>query len=111
MYGYILIHEHRESRKAHERRKIMYMSYCRYEGTLDELRACLYDVMDHIAHDAEYPVSDRQIQKFREMVYEFHGFMEDNGLLDMDGDLDESALESICEDMATAADEEEMEEE
>ena len=46
----------------------MYMSYCRFEGTLAELRACMSEVYDHVNEEAEYEVSDREINYFRQMV-------------------------------------------
>ena len=88
----------------------MYMSYCRYEGTYAELRACLNDVTEHVNEEAEYEVSDREIGKFRDMVELFHEFLCDMELLDEDGNLDNEALDSVCEAMARSYKEEEEDE-
>ena len=86
----------------------MYMSYCRFEGTAAELRACLGDVEEHINEEAEYEVSDREIRSFRSMVEDFVNFLNENELLDEDGELNEDELDRVCELMKqTAKDEEE----
>lgn len=74
----------------------MYMSYCRYEGTNQELNACLNDVGEHINQEAEYAVSDREILNFKFMVRTFVDFLNDNCLLTEDNELDEDSLEAIC---------------
>lgn len=84
-----------------------YMSYCRYEGTYSELRACLNDVEEHINEEAEYEVSDREIQWFRNMVELFHEFLCEQELMDEDGNLDNEALDRVCEAMTKSYDEEE----
>ena len=78
----------------------MYMSYCRFEGTHQELRACLADVDDHLMEDAEYKVSDGEINHFRQMVTDFFYWMQDNCLITADGELDDTALEGVCESMS-----------
>ena len=78
----------------------MYMSYCRFEGTKAELNACLDEVNEHIYEEAEYEVSDREIQHFRQMVERFVEFMDENELLDEYGELDNSRLDEICEAMS-----------
>ena len=85
----------------------MYMSYCRYEGTRMELSACLSDVEAHVNREAEYEVSPNEIEWFRRMVTEFTDWLHDMALLDEDGYLDEEALDDICVDMASKADEDE----
>ena len=85
----------------------MYMSYCRYEGTYSELRSCLSDVEEHVNEEAEYEVSDREIQWFRNMVELFHEFLCEQELMDEDGNLDMNALDKVCEAMAKRYDEEE----
>ena len=60
----------------------MYMSYCRFEGTLAEMRACMQDVEDHANGEAGEAVSDREIRSFRNMVDEFVGFLRDMAILD-----------------------------
>ena len=84
-----------------------YMSYCRYEGTYSELRACLNDVEEHVNEEAEYEVSDHEIQHFRNMVEYFHDFLCNMELLDEDGNLDMDALDTVCEAMAKSYEEEE----
>ena len=84
-----------------------YMSYCRYEGTYSELRACLNDVEEHVNEDAEYEVSDHEIQHFRNMVEYFHDFLCNMELLDEDGNLDDDALDAVCEAMAKSYEQEE----
>lgn len=76
-----------------------YMSYCRFEGTYHELRACLSDVEEHVNEEAEYKVSEREIQEFRNMVEYFHDFLCEQELLDEDGNLDWDAIENVCEAM------------
>ena len=85
----------------------MYMSYCRFEGTLAELRACMSEVYDHVNEEAEYEVSDREINYFRQMVEEFSTFMTDLGITDCYGDLDNAKLDKVCEQMAQSFGEEE----
>lgn len=75
------------------------MSYCRFEGTNHELRACLADVEEHINEEAEYEVSDTEIRQFRKMVERFYEFMVETEILDEHGELDEEVLDSICEKM------------
>lgn len=88
----------------------MYMSYCRYEGTYSELRACLNDVEEHVNQYAEYKVSDREIQHFRNMVELFHEFLCEQELLDEDGNLDWDEIDKVCAAMAKSYAEEEEEE-
>lgn len=78
----------------------MYMSYCRYEGTRNELNACMEDVREHVNMDAEYPVSDREIRCFKDMVYGMTSWLYEMDLIDEEGELNESELENICEAMA-----------
>ena len=85
-------------------RDTMYMSYCKFEGTLHELRSCLSTVEEHINGEAEYPVSDEEIRHFRDMVETFVNFIQDNGLLDDDGYLYEKRLDKVCKDMARGSD-------
>lgn len=77
----------------------MYMSYCKFEGTRQELAVCLGDVMEHLNDEAEYKVSDREIANFRQMVKDFYEFMVDAELLTEEGELDEDMLERICDVM------------
>ena len=83
----------------------MYMSYCRHEGTYSELRACLSDAEEHINEEAEYEVSDREIQYFKNMVEMFHEFLCEQDLLDEYGDLKMDRLDAICEAMSKSYDE------
>ena len=78
----------------------MYMSYCKYEGTYYELSHCLRDAEEHINEEAEYEVSEGEIQHFRNMVELFSEFLHDNELLDEDGNLDYYALDKACEAMS-----------
>lgn len=87
----------------------MYMSYCRFEGTHQELKACLSDVEEHVNEEAEYEVSDREINHFRSMVEDFVGWLNDMALLDEDGDIDRDALDQVCEAMAKRYEQEEEE--
>ena len=77
----------------------MYMSYCRFEGTRQELNACLNNVVEHIDGEAEYKVSDGEIRQFRNMVVEFTEWLLNMGLLDNDGELNTEQLNNICEAM------------
>lgn len=77
----------------------MYMSYCRFEGTEMELNACIGTVCEHINEEAQCEVSDREIECFKRMVHLFVDFLNDAELLAEDGDLDEVALDDICDKM------------
>lgn len=78
----------------------MYMSYCRFEGTRMELNRCMNEVQDHINESAEYEVSKNEIEQFKQMVYEFVGFLYDNAILDTYGEINEETLDEVCESMA-----------
>ena len=80
----------------------MYMSYCRFEGTKQELNACIAEVEEHIYQEAEYEVSDHEIRHFRQIVENFVSFLDQHELLDEYGELDEDKLDAICESMKTA---------
>ena len=84
----------------------MYMSYCRYEGTLQEIRACLSDADEHINGEAEYKVSDDEIRHFKNMITEIYEWMNDQALINEYGELDEDELDRICEAMQNATEEE-----
>lgn len=75
----------------------MYMSYCRFEGALSELRACLNEVEDHMSGSAPYAVSDEEIFHFETMIEEFVGWMHDMCLLNDEGDIDTDELKSLTE--------------
>ena len=77
----------------------MYMSYCRFEGTAAELRACLADVEEHIYEEAEYEVSEREIEHFKNMVENFVEFLGEHGITDPDGEIDQERLEEVCDAM------------
>lgn len=77
----------------------MYMSYCRYSGTAQELRVCLNDVEEHVNGEAEDAVSDGEIDSFVGMVEMFHGWLLDMGLLKDDGELDRDELDNVCSRM------------
>lgn len=85
----------------------MYMSYCRFEGTHQELKACLADVDEHLAEMAEYEVSEDEVDHFRDMVKDFIGWMQDSELITEDGELDEEQLDRICDMMRKSYKEEE----
>lgn len=85
----------------------MYMSYCRFEGTNQELNACIGEVCEHVNEEAEYGISDREIDYFRKMVQSFVGFLQDSEILDENGEIDEEMLDDICEKMAQGYGEEE----
>ena len=78
----------------------MYMSYCRFEGTRSELFACLEVVEEHLMEEAEYSVSDREIDCFQSMVETFFDFMKDNCLIDDDVELNRDELMAMCEAMS-----------
>ena len=86
---------------------MMNMSYCRQENTYAALRECLCDVEEHVNEEAPYEVSRREIREFRNMVEYFHEFLCNMELLDEDGNLDNEALDRVCEAMAKSYDEEE----
>lgn len=74
-----------------------YMSYCRFEGTLHELRACIADVQEHIDEEARYEVSDSEIEKFKIMVHEFVEFLNENQIID--ADINEAVLDDVAQAM------------
>ena len=80
------------------------MSYCRHEGTLSELRICLEDATEHANEEAQYKVSDREIECFKHIITEVYDFMNEMCLLDSDGELDFDELDNICEKMAKSYD-------
>lgn len=88
----------------------MYMSYCRNEGTLAELRCVMTDVEAHINEEAEYNVSEREIDHFKSIVYEFYDFLCDNELLDCCGEIDNEVLDLICAKMRHGYSEEDSDE-
>ena len=77
----------------------MYMSYCRFEGTRHELDACIGEVYDHYNEEAEYEVSENEIENFRRMVHNFVELLNDTGILDEDGEINNDALDGVCETM------------
>lgn len=85
----------------------MYMSYCRFEGTRSELAACLGEVEDHINEDAEYAISDQEIEHFRRMVKMFVEFLQELEILDEEGELDKEVLDIVCKSMAQGYEKEE----
>ena|GEM_PF-6397536 len=89
----------------------MYMSYCKFEGTRMELNSCLNTVEEHVNHEAEYAVSENEVNNFQQMVIDFVGWLHDMALLDDDGYLDEDALNEVCEDMGKSYREDEDEDE
>lgn len=76
-----------------------YMSYCRFEGTRSELRACMYDVEEHINEEADDEVSEREVGHFESMVEEFYDWMTEFGLIDAWGELDREKLSEVCDKM------------
>ena len=78
----------------------MYMSYCRFEGTRHELGACIGEVYDHINEEAEYEISDNEIRNFRQMVNSFLELLNDAGILTEYAEINEEALDQVCEKMA-----------
>lgn len=83
----------------------MYMSYCRFEGTREELRACYSDVDDYINDCAEERASDREIDCFRDMVQEMFDFLRDNCIIDDDAFIDWNTVDDICEKMTKGGEE------
>lgn len=77
----------------------MYMSYCRFEGTRMELNACIGEVYDHYNEVAEYDVSENEIDNFRRLVHNFVEMLNDTGILDENGEIDDDALDGVCETM------------
>lgn len=87
----------------------MYMSYCRNEGTLSELRAVLSAADEYINHEMDDRMSDREIDCFRKMVIEFYSWLSDSALINEYGELDDDALDEICAAMAEGPDDGEEE--
>lgn len=85
----------------------MYMSYCRFEGTREELAVCLNEVTDHVNEEAEYGVSDPEIRHFKNMIVNFVDFLHDMCLLDDEGYLDREELDKVCQAMAKSYKEDE----
>ena len=76
------------------------------EGTKMELAACLRDAEDHVNGDAEYAVSEREIDCFEAMVEMFFEWMQDMALVTDEGELDREALQDVCVAMSRANEEE-----
>lgn len=76
----------------------MYMSYCRCEGALHEVRAIMGQVDDHLNGDAEHGMSYSEIQRFKDLVEEFTGWLADIGILS-EMDLDTRTLDEVCKKM------------
>lgn len=76
-----------------------YMSYCRQQGTFEELKQSLYDVEQYINGNADEAMSDREIESFRKMVFWFVDFLNEQELIDCTGDVDISVLECICDSL------------
>lgn len=83
----------------------MYMSYCRFEGTKAELRACLEAVEEHVNGEAEYAISEREIYNFKCMIGDIIEFIYSNDLMDEYGDVNDAALDDVCAAMAKGSDE------
>ena len=86
----------------------MYMSYYRFEGTRSELAACLSEVEDHINLEAKYEVSEQEINHFRRTVKMFVEFLQEQELLNEEGELDKEVLDRVCESMAHGYEEEDF---
>lgn len=78
----------------------MYMDYCKFRGTLEELRVCIADVEARMSHDKRYAVSEEEINEFKEMVLEMWDFLCRCDLVtECDTGLNRKVLEEIAEDM------------
>lgn len=75
------------------------MSYCRFEGTRNELLACLNEAECCVDGEPGYSVSEKETNQFRRMVTMFVDWMHDMCLLDCNGELDMNVLNEICEAM------------
>ena len=80
----------------------MYMSYCRFEGTRAELNTCLGVVEEHVNGEAEYPVSENEVNNFQQMVRDFVDWLHDMTILDDEVYLNEDALNEVCDYMMKA---------
>ena len=86
---------------SRQKGKTMYMSYCRIEGTLNEMRAVIGEVEDHVYQEECSPVSGREISAFENLMHEIFDFLEDMELIDYEHEwLDRERLEEICNMMA-----------
>ena len=81
---------------ARKGERIMYMSYCRFEGTRNELSACMDKVTERLDEMDDCAVSEREVANFRNMVLEFNNWLHDMELIDDEGYIDEEALDSVC---------------
>lgn len=88
----------------------MYMSYCRFEGTRAELRACLNEAQEHINGEADDKVSASEIECFKDIIRDVVDFLNDNCLIDEDGMIDREGLDDVCQAMAKTGIYEEEEE-
>lgn len=89
----------------------MNMSYCRYENTLEDLRDCINNAMEHVDEEAEYSVSKSEISCFRNMVEEFFEFMDSCGIIDYENEcIDEDELDDVCKKMKKSYDDYEYDE-
>ena len=68
-----------------------------------ELNVCLNTVEEHVNHEAEFAVSENEINNFQQMVKDFVDWLHDMALLDDEGYLDRDALDDVCDEMAKGA--------
>lgn len=73
----------------------MYMSYCRNEGTYQEITACLDAVQERLDDVTCEQMSQKEAHYFVEIIRAVHYFLIENDLVDEFGDLDEDKLEEM----------------
>lgn len=61
-----------------------------------ELQSCFDTVNDHVNGDADCAISEREIYNFKRMIDEIAEFLRENDLLDEDGEINQTALDDIC---------------
>ena len=64
-------------------------------------------VEEHVNGEAEYPVSENEVNNFQQMVQDFVGWLHDMALLDDEGYLNEDALNEVRDDMMKAREDDE----
>ena len=64
-----------------------------------ELQACFEAVEEHVNSEAEYGISEREIYNFKRMIGDIAEFLYNFDLLDENGEINQTALDDVCEAM------------
>ena len=70
------------------------MNYCRFENTSRDLRDCLTAI-----ENREKDLSNNEAKAMRSMIERFVCFLNQESLLDIDGEVDQEQLDEIIKEM------------